>query len=123
MTDKTSFPLVFALWGAGLGAAAQYGKVSVIFDLLPEAYPEAGAALGFVVSLVGFIGILFGVAAGLLVARIRYRRALLSALWLGAAVSLTQALLPPLPWMVSTSPSGAAERGSPSASDMRRPEP
>lgn len=100
VTDKTSFPLVFALWGAGLGAAAQYGKVSVIFDLLPEAYPEAGAALGFVVSLVGFIGILFGVAAGLVVARIRYRRALLSALWLGAAVSLTQALLPPLPWML-----------------------
>lgn len=97
---KTSFPLVFALWGAGLGAAAQYGKVSVIFDLLPQVYPDAGAALGFVVSLVGFVGILFGVVAGLLVARIRYRRALLAALWLGAGVSGFQALQPALPLML-----------------------
>ncbi|MGJ8618154.1 MAG: MFS transporter [Sulfitobacter sp.] len=100
MVDKTPFPLIFALWGAGLGAAAQYGKVSVIFDLLPGAYPDAGAAIGFIVSLVGFVGIIFGVVAGLVVARIRYRRALLAALWAGAAVSLVQALLPPLPWML-----------------------
>jgi MFS transporter, DHA1 family, inner membrane transport protein len=97
----TSFPLVFALWGAGLGAAAQYGKFSVIFDLLPGVYPEAGAGLGFAVSLVGFVGILFGVVAGLLVARIRYRRALIAALWLGAVVSLAQAFLPPLPWLLA----------------------
>lgn len=100
MVDKKPFPLIFALWGAGLGAAAQYGKVSVIFDLLPGAYPDAGAAIGFIVSLVGFVGIIFGVVAGLVVARIRYRRALLAALWAGAAVSLVQALLPPLPWML-----------------------
>ncbi len=99
---KTPWGLILALWGAGLGAAAQYGKVSVIFDLLPQAYPDAGATLGWVVSLVGFVGILFGVAAGLLVARIRYRRALLWALWIGAGVSAVQALLPPLPWMLLT---------------------
>lgn len=92
--------MIFALWGAGLGAAAQYGKISVIFDQLPLVYPDAGAAVGFIVSLVGFVGILFGVAAGLIVARIRYRRALLAALWVGAVVSLVQALLPPLPWML-----------------------
>lgn len=100
MAARTPFPLIFALWGAGLGAAAQYGKVSVIFDLLPAAYPGAGAAVGFIVSLVGFVGIIFGVVAGLVVARIRYRRALLGALWAGAAVSLVQAFLPPLPWML-----------------------
>lgn len=100
MTQRGSWPLILALWGAGLGAAAQYGKVSVIFDLLPQAYPEAGAALGWVVSLVGFVGILFGVVAGLVVARIRYRRALLGALWVGAGVSLFQASLPALPWML-----------------------
>lgn len=97
---RTPFPLILALWGAGLGAAAQYGKVSVIFDQLPLIYPDAGAAIGFVVSLVGFVGILFGVVAGLVVARIRYRRALLGALWVGAIVSLVQAMLPPLPWML-----------------------
>ena len=97
---RTPFGLILLLWGAGLGAAAQYGKISVVFDLLPAAYPQAGAAIGWVVSLVGFMGILFGVVAGLVVARIRYRRALLAALWAGAAVSCFQALLPPLPWML-----------------------
>ncbi len=100
MVGKTPFPLIFALWGAGLGAAAQYAKMSVIFDLLSEAYPAAGASVGFIVSLVGFVGIIFGVVAGLVVARIRYRRALLAALWTGAAVSVVQAFLPPLSWML-----------------------
>lgn len=96
----TPIGLILLLWGAGLGAAAQYGKVSVIFDLLPAAYPDAGAAVGWIVSLVGFVGIIFGVMAGLVVARIRYRRALLAALWVGAAMSVVQAILPPLPLML-----------------------
>ena len=102
MVEHTSFLRVFALWAAGLGAAAQYAKISVIFDLLPDLYPEAGPALGFLVSLVGGVGILFGVVAGLMVARIRYRRALLFALWLGAAVSVFQALLPGFGWMLAS---------------------
>jgi DHA1 family inner membrane transport protein len=102
MADETSFPRVFALWAAGLGAAAQYGKMSVIFDLLPKIYPQAGASLGFLVSMVGGVGILLGVVAGLVVARIRYRRALLFALWLGAAVSAFQALLPGFGWMLAS---------------------
>ena len=97
---KTPVGLILLLWGAGLGAAAQYAKVSVIFDQLPDVYPDAGAALGFAVSLVGFIGIIFGVVAGLLVARIRYRRALLWALWLGAAVSALQSFLPSFEWFL-----------------------
>ncbi|KHA52095.1 MFS transporter [Sulfitobacter geojensis] len=100
MAERSSWPLILLLWGAGLGAAAQYGKISVIFDLLPQIYPDAGPALGWVVSLVGCVGILFGVVAGVVVARIRYRRAMLTALWIGAAVSLFQASLPPLPWML-----------------------
>lgn len=100
--QRTSWGLVLALWGAGLGAAAQYGKFSVIFDRLPTAYPDAGAALGLIVSVVGFVGIVFGIVAGLLVARIRYRRALLWALWAGAALSLFQALLPPVPWLLAS---------------------
>lgn len=100
MSDRTSFPLVFALWGAGLGAAGQYAKISVIFDRLPAMYPDAGAALGFTVSLVGFLGILLGVMAGLVVARIRYRRAMLWGLWAGAVLSLYQATLPSLPLML-----------------------
>lgn len=97
---STPFGLIFLLWGAGLGAAAQYAKVSVVFDQLPSIYPAGGVALGFLVSVVGFVGILFGVIAGLLVARIGYRRALIGALAAGAALSAIQALFPPLPIML-----------------------
>ncbi|MGJ8546773.1 MAG: MFS transporter [Sulfitobacter sp.] len=100
MSSRHAALLVVMIWAAGLGGAAQYAKFSVIFDLLGDAYPGGGAALGWIVSLVGLLGVVFGVVAGLLVARIRYRRALLGALWLGASVSLLQALLPPLPLML-----------------------
>lgn len=48
MAERTSFLLILALWGAGLGAAGQYAKISVIFDQLPSVYPQAGATLGLV---------------------------------------------------------------------------
>ena len=100
--QKTPWGLVLALWGAGLGAAAQYGKFSATFDQLPAHYPDAGNALGLIVSAVGILGIFCGVAAGLLVARVRYRRALLWGLWAGAGISAFQAFLPSLPWMLAS---------------------
>lgn len=100
--DKTDWPLVMLLWVAGLGAAAQYGKVSVIYDRLGAHYPDAGATLGFVVSLVGFTGMVLGVVAGLLVARLRYRRTLLWALGFGAVISLYQSTLPSLPLLLAS---------------------
>lgn len=96
-----SWPLIVALWGAGLGAAMQYAKFAVIYDLLGGVYPDAGAALGWLISLIGIVGIFFGAVSAMLVSRIRFRRALLAALWLGAGVSLGQALLPPLPVMLA----------------------
>lgn len=102
MTARTDWPLVLLIWTAGLGAAAQYGKVSVIFDRLPGIYPDAGAALGFVLSLVGAVGILLGIVAGVFVAGIGYRRALLAGLLVGAAMSALQALWPPLPVFLAT---------------------
>lgn len=62
---------VFVLWFAGLGAAAQFSKVGVIFEPISAAY--AGAAevtLGLIVSVVGFAGLIFGTTAGLFVARL-----------------------------------------------------
>ena len=93
----TDWRLVILLYLAGLGAAAQYGKVSVIFDRLGAVWPEAGAGLGFALSLVGFVGIVLGVTAGIVVAKVSYRRAVLWALWAGAALSAFQATLPVLP--------------------------
>ncbi|MEM8592841.1 MAG: MFS transporter [Pseudomonadota bacterium] len=99
---QTRFGLVFALWGAGLGAAAQYGKISVIFEPLGEAYGQSGAALGMVVSAVGVVGVIFGVVAGIIVTRVTLRRALLIGLALGGALSLYQATLPSLPLFIAS---------------------
>ncbi len=90
----TRWPLVVAIWAAGLGVAAQYGKISVIFDRLPELYPDAGAAISFTISMVGILGILLGLVAGMFVAAFGYRRSMVWALWIGAAMSAVQALHP-----------------------------
>ncbi|EEW25783.1 MFS transporter [Rhodobacter ferrooxidans] len=99
---KSGFWLVLALWGAGLGAAAQFGKVVVIYDLMARQYPAAAAtSLGLLVSMVGFVGLVFGTTAGLLVQRAGYRRVLVAALGFGAVLSLVQAPMLPLPLMLA----------------------
>ena len=102
MTSRVSpFWLVLALWGAGLGSAAQFGKVAVIYDLMARVYSGAGATgLGLLVSVVGFVGLIFGTTAGLLVQRLGYRRVLINALAAGAVLSAIQSLMLPLPLML-----------------------
>ena len=94
---------VLALWAAGLGAAAQFGKISVLYESLGAAYADyAGVGIGLMVSVVGMVGLVFGTTAGLLVARVGPRRAVLAALGLGAVVSLVQASFPAYPVMMLT---------------------
>lgn len=101
MKQVSSFWLVIALWGAGLGAAAQFGKMSVIHDLSALRYPGAGPmALGLLVSIIGFPGLIFGTTAGIFVQGLGYRRVLVAALALGAVLSLVQAPMLPLPLML-----------------------
>ncbi|MGB8811606.1 MAG: MFS transporter [Paracoccaceae bacterium] len=93
--------IVLALWGAGLGAAAQFAKIAVIFNQLAQTYSDAGAtALGLLVSVVGFVGLIFGTTSGLLVQRFGYRRVLVTALAAGAVLSALQSLMLPLPVML-----------------------
>lgn len=94
--------VVLALWAAGLGAAAQFGKIAVLFDLLSRQYPGAGSGIGFMVSLVGLIGLVFGTTAGLLVQRVGYRRVVVGAMALGAGISAFQAQLPEFGWMMAS---------------------
>lgn len=95
--------LVIAIWLAGLGAAAQFGKISVGYDLLGLAYPaHARVGIGFMVSIVGLVGLILGTTAGLLVARVGPRRAILMALVLGGGVSAVQAMLPPWPVIMAS---------------------
>ena len=101
---KTTSPLwlVLALWGAGLGAAAQFGKISIIFGQAGAIYPLAGPlALGLFVSIVGFPGLILGTTAGLWVQGLGWRRVLMAALTLGAGLSAVQALFPPLPILLA----------------------
>lgn len=93
--------LVILLWCAGLGAAAQFGKISILYEPLRASYGVHGdVALGLVVSIVGMVGLIFGTTAGLLVARIGPRRAIVAALLAGAAMSAVQALMPAYPLML-----------------------
>ncbi len=88
----TRWGLVLVIWAAGLGAGAQYGKVSVVYHLMRDLYPQAGHWLGFSVSMVGVLGMLFGIVTGAVVAALGYRRVLVWCLALGACVSGVQAL-------------------------------
>lgn len=95
--------LVLLLWAAGLGAAAQFGKISILYEPLRASYGGNGeVALGLVVSIVGMVGLIFGTTAGLLVGRIGPRRAIVAALAAGAAMSALQSLLPAYPLMLAS---------------------
>ncbi|MFA9229457.1 MAG: MFS transporter [Microgenomates group bacterium] len=102
-----------AIWAAGLGAAAQFGKMSVIYQQLSQHYAGHSAVeIGTMVSIIGIIGLIFGTTAGMLVARLGPKRVMLSALALGALVSLLQSLLPPFGWMIASRvPEGLSHLG------------
>ncbi len=99
---RTQFGLILALWAAGLCAAAQFAKVSVIFQDLRAVYPEAGTWAGFLVTLISFMGVVLGLFAGMIVTRFGFRRPILLALVLGAALSFYQATLPWFPLMLAS---------------------
>ncbi|MDJ0683272.1 MAG: MFS transporter [Alphaproteobacteria bacterium] len=101
-TAKTSVGLILLLWVAGLCAAAQFGKISVFFPFFQQAYPEAGPELGFLVSLIGVVGILLGGVAGPFVSAIGLGRAVVGGLTVGGALSLFQALELPLPVLLAS---------------------
>lgn len=92
--------LVLVLWLAGLGAAMQFAKLAVPFEHLRHIYPQAG--IGFLISIISLLGIVLGMFAGLLVARIGFRRMLIVGLVLGAGLSFFQATLPPFAVMLAS---------------------
>lgn len=84
---------VLLLWLAGLGAAGQFAKIGVPFTEIQARFPEAGASVGLLLSLVSLIGAIFGIVAGVLVSGIGLRRAVLVALVLGSGISILQSTL------------------------------
>ncbi|MEM7438509.1 MAG: MFS transporter [Pseudomonadota bacterium] len=105
MTERSQIgyqiTVVLVLWAAGLAAAAQFAKISVIFETFSALYPDAGAAQGFLLSIISFVGVIFGVTGGALVARFGTRAILIGSLALGAVLSVVQAMIPPLPVMLT----------------------
>jgi MFS transporter, DHA1 family, inner membrane transport protein len=99
---RTPIALIFTLWLAGLCAAAQFAKISLIFPELQTVYPGHGTAAGFLVTLISFMGVVLGLFTGMIVARFGFRKPLISALLLGAALSAMQATLPPFPVMLAS---------------------
>ena len=89
---RTDWRLIGLLFLTGLFAAAQFAKISLTLVDLGRIYP--GAALPFAVSALSVAGILFGVAAGMIVAQFGARRVLLVALASASVISLSQSVLP-----------------------------
>ncbi|MGR3490555.1 MAG: MFS transporter, partial [Shimia sp.] len=94
-TDRTRWGLIALLFTAGIGAALQFIKVSLTLEPLAANYDQPLQVVAFLVTMVSLMGIVFGVIAGSLVARIGTRRAILWALLLGGGLSLLQALMVP----------------------------
>ncbi len=95
---STRWAAIATLLVAGLFSAAQFGKFTLTLDQLALVY---GSAAGFIVSIVGIVGIMFGAVGGAHVARFGLKRAMIWALAAGAALSLMQVSLPNLPIMVA----------------------
>ncbi|SFA76247.1 Cyanate permease [Poseidonocella pacifica] len=98
--DRSRPLLILLVWLAGLGAAAQFGKVAVALHVWGAQYPVSPSGLGFIVSSVGLCGLVFGVAAGVIVDRFGLRRSIVLGLATGGLLSLLQASLPPYPVLI-----------------------
>lgn len=94
--------IVMAVFCAGMGAAAQFGKISILFDDISMVYAGHGAvAMGWMVSIVGLVGLIFGVVAGVVIGPLGLRRAMVAALLIAALASVAQSVLPPYPVMMA----------------------
>ena len=102
MRESSSYRIIFVLWLAGLCAAAQFAKIGHILPELQLLYPNAGSALGFLLSLISLVGALLGLVAGVLVGHIGSRSVLLIGLILGTAVSLLQSFDLPLNFLLAS---------------------
>ena len=93
--STTHWPRVLTLWLCGVAAAMQFSKVSFAFQALQTTYGATPAAMGWILSTVGMVGLVLGVTMGLCAPAIGYRRLLLVGMGLGAVLAGVQSLEPP----------------------------
>ncbi|RPE64888.1 putative MFS family arabinose efflux permease [Pacificibacter maritimus] len=104
MIDSKHTPtaLILVLWLAGVSAAGQFAKITVILPDLGQAFGVQGAALGLLLSLISAIGLVCGLFAGALVGRMGPKGLLIGGLCFGAAISLLQSALPDYPLFLAS---------------------
>lgn len=90
-SSTTHWHRVFLLWVCGILAAMQFAKISLTFPVLQARFGVSPAQMGWVLSMVGVVGLTLGVSMGLLAPRVGYRRLLMTGLLLGSALAAIQA--------------------------------
>jgi len=94
---KTNWFIVIILWLAGIAAAMQFAKFSFAFDFLKTQYNVSPFWMGLSLSVVGLIGLIFGITISIYSSKIRQNKILLFSLLLGVLISFIQALNPIFP--------------------------
>ena len=92
--ERTRWGRVLLIFCGGLLAAAQFGKMTLVLDLLQLPSSAYAVSAPVLVSTVGVVGIVFGVIAGGVVSRFGLKRAMVYAFLFGGVLSLYQASLP-----------------------------
>lgn len=100
--ERTRWGLIALVFFGGLLAAAQFGKISLTLPQMAATFDRPVTAVAVLVSLVGMIGLVFGAMAGGIAAGFGIGRTFLAGLILGGAMSLVQAMVPPL-WLFAAS--------------------
>jgi predicted MFS family arabinose efflux permease len=94
---KTNWFIVIILWLAGIAAAMQFAKFSFAFDFLKNQYNVSPFWIGLSLSVVGLIGLIFGITISIYISKIGQNKILLISLFLGFVISAAQALNPVFP--------------------------
>jgi len=94
---KTNWFIVIVLWLAGIAAAMQFAKFSFAFDFLKDQYNVSPFWIGLSLSVVGLIGLIFGITISIYSSKITQNKILLVSLLLGVVISFVQALNPVFP--------------------------
>ena len=95
LSSTMKFFTVILLWFAGLAAATQFAKIAVPFGLIREMYPDNGAGVGWLLTIVSLIGAVLGLVASRWVLQLGAKRMLVASLVIGAIISLAQSTFPP----------------------------
>ena len=95
--EKTNWFIVIMLWLAGIAAAMQFAKFSFAFDFLKNQYNVSPFWIGLSLSVVGFIGLIFGITISIFTSKIGQNKILLISLLFGIIISFVQSFSPVFP--------------------------